>query len=377
MTPACNPFVSAHAANQGVRLGICLLTLTVTAAAMLTAFAGPSLANAHATPMPRIHVEGTQVLAGQDRWRAYGFNWHTLPYFDHPTRKRLGKLRGQLADLGRVGATSMRIAIELGQVMRSEGMTRPAVLRGLRGLLTVAERERIYLDITGNVNWRVKKVPAWYDRLSEQRRWNVQARFWTAVAAAAHGSPAVLCYELTSEPFIGEDPQKGYYQGVFGGYAFVQAVAFRNGRDAGSLARAWTKKLAGAVRARDDRPVTIGLLPFLAGAFGPGNLADLLDILTVHEYPHTGEAQRSIDLVHGFARHGRPVLLGETALLWDDLPTQEAFLVGAAPYMTAGSLEFYDGRLPADINPATASIGDALYRGGVAQYLTLRPKLLD
>ena len=51
-------------------------------------------------------------------------------------------------------------------------------------------------------------------------------------------------------------------------------------------------------------------------------------------------------------------------------------MVVAARDLTAGSLEFYDGRLPADIDPATESIGDALYRSGVAQYLSLRPQLL-
>ena len=51
------------------------------------------------------------------------------------------------------------------------------------------------------------------------------------------------------------------------------------------MARAWTRQLAAAVRSQDDRPVTIGLLPLLQGSFVPAYVADLLDMLVVHEYP--------------------------------------------------------------------------------------------
>ena len=47
----------------------------------------------------------------------------------------------------------------------------------------LAEKTNLYLDVTGLGCYHKKDVPAWYDRLSEKDRWEVQARFWEAVAA--------------------------------------------------------------------------------------------------------------------------------------------------------------------------------------------------
>ncbi len=136
------------------------------------------------------------------------------------------------------------------------------------------------------------------------------------------------------------------------------------------LARSWTALLAAAVRSQDDRPVTIGLLPLTNGPFAPNNIADLLDMLTVHDYPTTGQAPQAIDLIHSFAAYHEPVLLGETSLLSDDAATQGAFLTGAAPDL-AGAFEFFDGRDPRTITPNT--IYDAVYQAGLEQFLALRP----
>ena len=94
----------------------------------------------------------------------------------------------------------MRIYLQLGQVMATPTQPRRRTLTALRRLLALAETHGIYLDITGNLVWQPSRSPAWYDRMTQQQRWRVQARFWQAVAHTAASSPAVLCYELTSEP---------------------------------------------------------------------------------------------------------------------------------------------------------------------------------
>lgn len=120
----------------------------------------------------------------------------------------------------------------------------------------------------------------------------------------------------------------------------MQSIAERRGRSARRLARAWTRQLAAAVRSQDDRPVTIGLLPLLQGSFVPAYVADLLDMLVVHEYPQgtagsagaggagailrqrvitarvaASPAAGAVALVRGFASFKKPVLLGETFVL--------------------------------------------------------------
>jgi hypothetical protein len=124
--------------------------------------------------------------------------------------------------------------------------------------------------------------------MPDQQRWQVQARFWRTVAHAAASSPAVLCYELTSEPIVAPTP--GYYYGQIGDWYFVQSIATATGPQAKRLARKWTRLMARAVRSQDNRPVTIGLLSLTSDPFAPANIARLLDMLVVHDYPTTSQA---------------------------------------------------------------------------------------
>ena len=335
---------------------------------------GPAI---YPVPLPRIHVRGRRLYAGGAPWRAWGMNWGldgrtpVLAYLDKPTPARLAVLASQLQIAHRLGANSMRIPVELGQVMQSPIRARSSTLAALKKLLAVAERDRIYLDITGNVVWRPQRVPAWYERMSERSRWQVQANFWRAVAHTAAASPAVLCYELTSEPIVGDTP--GHYTGKLGNWYFVQRIGTLHRGSGRAVARAWTKKLAAAVRSQDNRPVTIGLLPSLHDSFVPANVADLLDMLTVHEYPKTGNAGSSVALVKDFAGYKKPVLLGETFPIAGDLDAERSFLLGANPYLV-GAFEFFDGRDPNRMKVST--ISDAIYQTALRQFIALRRALL-
>jgi hypothetical protein len=325
--------------------------------------------------MARIHIRGSQLYAGETPWRAWGMNWGVgdhqpvLDYFEDPSARRLALLSSELHTAHRLGANSMRVPLEFEDVMSSPTQARAATLAALRRLLLVAERERVYLDITGNIVWRRERAPAWYDRLSEPARWQAQANFWRAVAHTAASSPAVLCYELTSEPILGDAP--GYYLGELSGLTFVQKIANLGGRNGPAIARAWTRQLADAVRSEDDRPVTIGLMRDMN--FTPANLADLLDMLVVHEYPRTGKVAASVALIEQFARYNKPVLLGETFPLLCDLGTERAFLLSANSSLV-GVLEFFDGRDPNRME--TKTIPDAIYQLGLRQFIALREILL-
>ena len=326
--------------------------------------------------LPRVYRMGDDLAASGQRFQAWGFNYGVgdryaiLRYFDRPTAARLNQVTADMREARALGANTLRVYLELKSFMRPPGEPRPRTLEGLAALLEKAERLRLYLDITGNLVWR--RPPAWYDALSERARWRVQARFWRAVARTAHDSPAVLVYELTSEPVIVRSG--AWYGGEFGGYTFAQnIVRDLGGRDPQVLARRWIRLLRSSIRRYDDRHlIGIGLLPHLDGPFGPSNVADLLDVLLVHEYPVSGDADWSVTVVHRFAREGVPVVLGETAPIWCDLGTQETFLRGVR-HVLDGYLSFYDGRTPSEVGD---TIGDALYAVSLEHFIGLRPDLV-
>jgi hypothetical protein len=333
--------------------------------------------SAGAAVMPRISVHADRLYAGAKPWRAWGMNWGVgdhapvIAYFDHPTAANLAVLRTELATARAMGANSMRIYLELGEVMATPTRPREQTLVALQRLLALAQQDRVYLDITGDLVWRPLQAPRWYGRMAWQARWRVQANFWKFVARVASSSPAVLCYELTSEPTVAST--LGYYYGQIGNWWFVQSIATAKGTRANSLARSWTHMMGTAVRSQDDRPVTIGLLPVTGGPFAPSNIADLLDMLVVHEYPTTSQAPAAVSLIRSFAAWRKPVLIGETFVLDDDAATQNAFLTGAAPSVV-GAFEFFDGRDPRAIEPRT--IYDAVYQQSLEQFVSLRPLLL-
>jgi hypothetical protein len=113
------------------------------------------------------------------------------------------------------------------------------------------------------------------------------------------------------------------------------------------------------------------MLPTPAGPFGPANVADLLDVLLVHEYPEEGRADEAIDLVRGFAAEGKPVILGETAPLLATPNTWRSFLCRSRRYLD-GYVSFYDGRTPPEV---AAGPADPWYAGMLEQFLTLRGRL--
>jgi hypothetical protein len=342
--------------------------------ALATAAASPA---AEAATMPRISVHGNRLYAGTRPWRAWGMNWGVgnhapvITYFDNPTAANLAVLSAELHTARQMGANSMRIYLQLGQLMATPTQPRQQTLTALRRLLALAQSDRIYLDISGDLVWQPSHAPAWYGQMGWWARWQVQAQFWKAVAHTAADSPAVLSYELTSEPIVAQTP--GYYYGQIGDWWFVQSIATAQTRDADTLARSWTRLVANTIRSQDDRPVSIGLLPSSTGPFAPANIADLLDMLTVHEYPTTGQAPTAISLIRTFASTHKPVLLGETFMLSDDAATQNAFLTGAAPYL-AGAFEFFAGRNPTNMH--VTSIYDAIYQQSLVQFLALRHLLI-
>ena len=110
-----------------------------------------------------------------------------------------------------------------------------ANLAQLAKLVRLAEETGLYLDLTGLGCYHKQDVPEWYDALEESDRWDVQARFWEAVAGVCKDSPAIFCYDLMNEPVLDGGKGDGWLVGEpLGGKYFVQRItrdtAGRTGR---------------------------------------------------------------------------------------------------------------------------------------------------
>lgn len=317
-----------------------------------------------------VSAVGKDLVADGRPFKAVGFNYTYGPshpnamYFDRPSKRRLLGIRRDFRKASEAGVNTMRIFLELPTFMVSPTQPRRAALKALRRVIAEAERHGLYLDITGNLVWHAGRRSVWYDGLSEEERWAVQARFWRHVARVAAPSPAVLVYELTSEPVTCEPPE--WYSGFYGDHFFAQCMVRHDvGSEAYRRARRWFATLKRAVRREDSRHmISVGILPLADNPFGYDNLADVVDVLVVHEYPAPGEAGSSVDVLRRAARHDRPLLLGETFSY--DAETYERFLRAAAPVLD-GSLTFFDGRLPEDVHETTYA--DHFYRMNLETYL--------
>jgi hypothetical protein len=330
---------------------------------------------AAADEMPRISVstEGRGFTAGREAFVPWGFN------YDHDEGGRLiedywdkewPKVEKDFRAMRELGANVVRVHLQLGKFMDDRDTPNAKALERLGKLLELAERERLYLDVTGLGCYHKADVPAWYDRLNEQQRWDVQARFWAAIAKRCAASPAVFCYDLMNEPVVpGGKRKDGEWLGPpFGNKHFVQFITLdQAGRPRPGIALAWVKHLAAAIRTHDkNHLVTVGLVdwsldrPGLTSGFVPERVAPELDFLCVHLYPERGKVDEGLKTLAGFAAIGKPVLIEETFPLKAGIGEFARFIAESRKYAT-GHLGFYWGKTLAEYRAGT-TIADAMMR---------------
>ncbi len=305
----------------------------------------------------------------------WGFN------YDHDERERLledyweaewVKVEEDFGEMKALGANVVRVHLQFGKFLPEPNASgEPAGERSLAmlsRLLALAERVGLYLDITGLGCYRKEDTPPWYDALSEDERWNAQARFWEAVALRCASSPAVFCYDLMNEPVSPAGRrQPGDWLGppFEGKFCFVQMIALdQAGRERPAIARDWIHRLTAAIRKHDPRHlITVGLVdwsldrPGLTSGFVPARIAAELDFVSVHVYPQVGKMQDVLDTLRGFAA-GKPVVVEETFPLQcsaDELWS----LIEASRGVVSGWIGFYWGKTPAECR-ASGQIADAI-----------------
>jgi hypothetical protein len=303
----------------------------------------------------------------------WGFN------YDHDDRGRLIEdywqdewpaVEAHFGQMKALGANVVRVHLQLGRFMDGPEQPNDKALDRLGRLLGLAEKERLYLDLTGLGCYHKNDVPAWYDRLGEKQRWDVQARFWRAVAGRCAATPAVFCYDLMNEPVVpgGKRPDGDWLGPPFGGKHFVQFVTLDQAdRPRPDVARQWVHHLAVAIREKDRRHLlTVGLVDWsldrkgLTSGFVPEKVAADLDFVSVHLYPKKGKVNDALDTLAGFAV-GKPVLVEETFPLACSAQELEDFIDRSRKH-AAGWLGFYWGKPPRELRRSDA-ISDALTLG--------------
>jgi arabinogalactan endo-1,4-beta-galactosidase len=302
--------------------------------------------------------------------------------YDHDAQGRLledywekewSKVEEDFAAMKRLGANVVRIHLQVSRFLESAETPRDASLARLGRLLELAEKNRLYLDITGLGCYRKRDVPAWYDQLSEEGRWKAQSRFWEAVAGRCANCPAVFCYDLMNEPVVpGGNRQAGdwlgpSFLGSENGY-FVQFITLaQKDRPRPAIARQWCRQLVAAVRRQDRRHlVTVGLLPWsldrpgLNSGFVPQEIAPEVDFLCTHIYPTAGKVHEAIDTLKGFCV-GKPVVVEEMFPLNCSAEELAAF-VDQSGSLARGWIGFYWGKT-AEQYRKSATLQDAIVAG--------------
>jgi hypothetical protein len=333
----------------------------------------------------RPNREGTHFVreGTGERVIMWGFN------YDHDDAGRLiedywdkewATVAEDFREMKALGANVVRVHLQLGRFMAAPDKPVEANLARLGRLVRLAEETGLYLDVTGLGCYHKQDVPGWYDGLEEAARWDVQVRFWEAVARVGKGSPAVFCYDLMNEPVVaGADGNKDWLPGKpMGGNYFVQRIAIdARGRTGQEIARAWVARLSAAIRAVDDRHmITVGVIPWaqvFKGAkplFYAPEVCGPLDFVSVHFYPKAGKLDDDLAALKVY-EVGKPMVIEEIFPLSASYEETEAFIERSRAHAD-GWISFYWGKTIEQSEKA-GDLKNALVAGWLRRFRALSP----
>jgi Cellulase (glycosyl hydrolase family 5) len=264
-------------------------------------------------------------------------------------------------EMKHLGANVVRIHLQFARFMKSPSEVNESNLERLRQLVDLAEKDGLYLDITGLGCYRKQDIPGWYDALPEQERWAAQARFWEEIARVCADRPAVWCYDLMNEPIVSDDKRNDWlWHDAFANLYYIQYVNLDPaGRGRLNIARQWTRKMVGAIRKYDRRHlITIGLamieigLPENAAGFGPAQVGSDLDFISVHIFPEVGKFGQWTDIIERSAQGGKPVVIEEIYPLRCDAKALGSYIERTRG-LASGWIGFYWGKTPGELSQST------------------------
>jgi len=322
----------------------------------------------------RISEDGHGFICEGDRrpFLAWGVN------YDHDEKGRLledywdaewPKVEEDFREIKDLGANVVRIHLQLGKFMQEANAPNGGSLDRLARLVELAQGLNLYLDVTGLACYHKADVPAWYDKLSEEARWGVQARFWEAVVGRCAKSAAIFCYDLMNEPILpGDKKETEWLAGEFGGSYFVQRISLDlAGRTQQQVAKAWVDRLAAAIRKHDSRHlITVGVIPWalvFPGAkplFYSKEVAEHLDFASVHFYPESGKIDKALTALAVYDI-GKPLVVEEIFPLKCSVQELEAFIDGSRK-IADGWISFYWGKTIEE-SRGSKELSDAIIAG--------------
>ena len=314
---------------------------------------------------------GRFILDGTDgTFTPWGFN------YDHDEQGRLledyweaewPKVEDDFREMKELGANVVRIHLQTGKFMSEPDKANDAALVRLTRLLRLAEQTGLYLDLTGLGCYHKKDVPKWYDAMDETERWDVQARFWEAIAKTCAESPAVFCYDLMNEPILpgAKKKETEWLAGEFAGKHFVQRITLDlSGRTREQAAKAWVDKLVAAIRKHDKRHmITVGVIPWAhtwpnaKPLFYSEQVSENLDFASVHFYPKKGEVDKALTALAVYDI-GKPLIVEEIFPLKCSLEGLEVF-IDSSRTTANGWIGFYWGKTPEEYR-RSATLSDAV-----------------
>ena len=370
-----------------MRFGVtAILSVVVTVAAVATRGPEPG-AGPRPVTLDRIRVsdDKTHFVRGAagERIEMWGFN------YDRDDAGRLLEdywatewetVVEDFREMKALGANVVRVHLQLGRFMKGADEPDAENLDRLSRLVRLAEETGLYLDVTGLGCYHKHDVPAWYDALEEAGRWEVQARFWKAVAAVCKESPAIFCYDLMNEPIVsgGEGKREWLPGEPLAGKHYVQRITTdARGRGDREIARAWVEKLASAIRSVDDRHmITLGVIPWaqvFKGArplFYAPEVCGPLDFVSVHFYPKAVDVEESLAALRVY-EVGKPLVIEEIFPLEAGIEKTEEFIKRSRSHVD-GYVSFYWGKTISE-NKRKGDIGGALVAQWLERFSELSP----
>jgi hypothetical protein len=279
--------------------------------------------------------------------------------------KEWPKVEADFHEMKRMKANVVRVHLQVARFLDTADKPNEANLARLGRLVGLAEKEQLYLDVTGVGCYNKRDVPAWYDRLSEANRWKAQGRFWEVVADRCSSSPAIFCYDLMNEPVVPGGARKpGEWLGPpLGDKYYVQFITLdQKDRQRPAIARQWCHELVASIR-RHDRAhlITVGCLPWgRFSGFEPKEISPELDFMSVHIYPEAHKVGTALDMLQEFSV-GKPVVVEEMYPLncsMDDL----ASFVDQSRARAQGWIGFYWGKTTEDCRKS-GKVADGITAG--------------
>ena len=319
------------------------------------------------------------------RFRPWGFN------YDHDRANRLLETYWEkewqsvvedFEEMKALGANTIRIHLQVSRFMNSAQEVNERSLARLGELLKLAEKTGLYLDVTGLGCYDKTEVPQWCNDLDEQRRWDVQTRFWQAVAKTCRSSPAVFCYDLMNEPVIGGGgAEKDWTPGAFGDRYFVQRLTLDpKGRPSQQIAAAWVNRMVDAIRKHDrTHLVTVGAIPWALTwpnakpVFYSKQASQKLDFVSLHFYPKRGEVDRALKALAVYDI-GKPMVIEEMFPLSCSVEELDRFIEGSKPW-ASGWIGFYWGKTVAEYKQSERTIAEEITLAWLEYFAKKAPRM--